>query len=280
MVALQEDLSDIAVLGGQDFFRINQQLESAGDIFEIDSSVKALAIGSESDVSDLLVTFFDKQSGTNVGQVIISPASPFIGRLDALLATKIPAANTQARIQATVRDLVDNTYFPRTFDNTGGAQDLFIARVRPSIDLLGYFSDPASLPFGRADRQHFFPYVQTSPTTGVGWVIVPFYGRRYAHVNFMNLDGAVTYTVTLFGVCLSLGTTSGGASKQSETQLGQVVIAPGAVGNILHTASPQLAGNPGGLYDLLEVRVLAAPTIGTTNDFNSTLRVTVSDQGV
>jgi hypothetical protein len=279
MVALQNQFSPLAVIGGQQFFRLNQTLESGGDIFEIDSGVKALAIGSESDVADLLVTFFDKQQpNTNIDQVIISPASPFIGRLDALLATQIPSSMTPARLQVTVRDLVNNTYFPRTFDNEGLQRDLFMARVSPRIDLLAYLSDPAFLPAGRADRQHFFPYVQTSPSTGVGWVILPFYGRRYAHANFMNLHATVTYTVTLFGVCLSAGTTAGGATKQSETTLGNVVLAPNAVGNIVHAAVPQLAGNPGGLYDLLEVRVSADTPIAAQFDFNSTLRVTVSDQ--
>jgi hypothetical protein len=275
MTALQKQFSELSVIGGQQFFRLNQTLESGGDIFEINSGVKALAIGSESDIADLLVTFFDKQQpSTNIDQVIVSPSSPFIGRLDALLATQIPSSRTPARLQITVRDLVDNTYLPRTFDNEGISRDLLMARVAPRVDLLAYLSDPASLPAGRADRQHLFPYVQTSPSTGVGWVILPFYGRRYAHVNFMNLHDTVTYTVTLFGVCLSAGTTSGGATKQSETTLGSVVLAPGAVGNIVHIAT----GTPGGLYDLLEVRMSADTPIGIGNDFDSTLRVTTSDQ--
>jgi len=187
VVALQQQFSDIAVLKSQDIFRLNQMLESSGDIFEIVSSLKAIGLGPESDVADLVVTYFDaQQTPTNVNQALISPQSPFVGRLDALLATQIPATGTQARLQVTTRDLVDNTYFPRTFDRTGPTQDLFIARIRPAIDLIGYFTEPPVLPAGRPDRAHLFPYLQTSPNTGVGWVIAPYYGRRFAHITLVN----------------------------------------------------------------------------------------------
>lgn len=274
MVApLQQQFSPISVQTGQEFFRLNQMLQSSGDVFELDSSIKALALGPESDVADIVVDFFDQQQPTNIGQVIISPQSPFIGRLDALLATQIPSSTTQARIQATTRDLVDNGYFPRSFDNEGLNQDLFIARVRPSIDLLAYLSDPAFLPPGRADRVHLFPYLQTSTVTGVGWVIVPFYGRRYASIALVNLHATVTYSMTVFGATLSVGTTSpGGLSKQGEFPIGgATVAAPGVTANKVITAAD-------GLYDLLEVRVAADVAIGTSNDFNSTLKITVSDQ--
>jgi hypothetical protein len=267
VVALQNEFSPVDVQLSQEYFRLTQELQSGGDIFEIESGVKALVLGPESDVSDLLVTFFDKQSPTNVNQVVISSRSPFIGRVDVLLATQIPSAQTQARIQVSVRDLVDNTFLPYTFSQD---DDFFAARIKPRIDLLSYFSNPGLLPQGRADRQYFFPFISTAAPPSAAWYALPYYGRRYAHLSLTNQHAAAatTYTLQVFGINFSAGAAQGGGGKWAQTLLDTLTAVQFATDNGVVLAATA------GMFDMLALRM--TNTVGLF-DPDSTLRVTVSD---
>jgi len=265
-MALQQTFSPRAVIGGQEFYRLFQPLESAGDIFEIDSSIKAVALGPQSDVADLQLTYFDEQTGNRINEAFLSPQVPFIGRLDTLLFQNIPSSSTPARLQVTTRDIVNNTFTMRAGDPDN---DLVAVRIKPSIDLLGYLSDPPALPRARVDRQYFFPFVVNAADIGL-WYILPYYGRHYGHVQFINTNfaAAVTYTLDVYGVQFSAGAdVTNGDGKQGETLLGTITATQGQTQNLIF-------GLCEGLFDMLAIRLTS--TIGTF-DPDSTLRVTVSD---
>lgn len=271
MVALQDSFSYFSVLNGQEYFRIKQELESGGDIFEIDSSVKALVIGPESDVSDLLVTFYDQQSNLKIGETIISAATPFIGRVDSFLSTVFPGTGLPARIQVSVRDIIDNTTVPQQI-----VTPEVISRPKPLIDLLAYFDIPASLPLGRADKSYLYPFGTVTNLAGPNLYIVPMYGRRYASVMFQNW-GVPSYNITVYKVMNSIGAvglpTSGtvGGSKALCEQMDTALVAGNASYSETFTYCDE------GLYDLLIVDLALVGGV-FVNAFNNTLRITVSDQ--
>jgi hypothetical protein len=275
MVALplQDTLSQLSVIGGQEFYRLKQELQSGGDIFEIDSSVKALALGPQSDVADLLVTFFDAQSNVQIGQTIISAKVPFIGRVDARLATEIPSAGTVGRIQVSVRDLVPSWpttgVLPSGVIRAAGATDFVAANIKPVIDLLAYLSNPPALPPARSGRSYFFPFIATG-AGAAAWYLLPYYGRTYGHLNFVNVHqaAAIAYTVNVYGISLSAGTDfTSGITKQGETLLGTLTVNQDETGNLIW-------GLCEGMYDYIAVQVASSGLF----DPDTTMRVTVMDE--
>jgi hypothetical protein len=282
MTALQTRQSDQATLNGQEFFRLFQALESGGDIYEINTSTKALCVGPQSDLANFNVNFFDKQAPDNIDEVNLAVGNPVIGRVDALLATEYPTASgLPALILITARDLVDNTFFPSTFRpfvNPQDPADFVAARPKPRIDVFSYLSPPEGFAPLRDDRQYFYPFVAAAGLMGDAYYLLPYYGRRYGHLNFTNLSDAnepdITYTLTVVGINLSAGKqdVSGqvpGGEKAAETPLGTLVVAEGTTSDLVITAEKD------GLFDLISIRM--STNIGL-QDLNSSMRFTVSDK--
>lgn len=271
---LQTRQASNAVLNSQEFFRLFQQLESGGDIYEIDTSVKALCVGPQSDLANYDVFFIDTQADDAIDKLALSVGNPTIGRLDALLATQFPTTDDlPARILVTPRDLVDNTFVPSSFNSVEG--DFIAARPLPRIDLFAYLSDPAGLAPLRDDRLYSFPFISTASPADP-FYILPYYGRRYCHIVFCNYADtapAQTYTLTVLGINLSPGTQSSGgqtpgAPRACETPLATIVVAAGATQEAVFTLND-------GLFDLITIQIEG--TFGTL-DPDSSLRVTVSDR--
>lgn len=281
MTALQKRQSDQAVLGGQEFFRLFQKLESAGDIFEINTGTKAMSVGPQSDLANYSVNFFDAQSSDSIDEVNVSVDNPMIGRLDALLATKYPTASgLPARILIKPRDNIDLNYLPSTFSVHGGPvqSDFVAARPIPRIDIFSYLSDPPTLAPLRDDRLFSFPFATTltSPTTA--FYILPYYGRRFAHFNFQNLYGAsaITYTIDILGVNILPGKQNSdglvpGNSKAIETPLGggSIVVPQGGNSSKVITAATD------GMFDMLSIGITV--DIGVA-DVNSVMQILTSDR--
>ena len=103
--------SSASVQNSQELFRIYQPIESPGDIFEVDSSCKAVFIGQNSDVAEVRLQYFDEQEGPDLMNTVdVSVNGPFVGRMDALLDTTYASLGQKARVLAFPVDLVDNAY--------------------------------------------------------------------------------------------------------------------------------------------------------------------------
>jgi len=92
--------------------------------------------------------------------------------------------------------------------SAGANDDVQITQAR--IDVVMYLSEvPAIIP-PRADRTHRFE--QVNDTSEPNWLLVPFYGRRYAQVTFKNLNfiAQPNITVQTYGINISNYTTAGG----------------------------------------------------------------------
>jgi hypothetical protein len=282
MTALQLRQASQAVLNGQEFFRLFQDLESGGDIYEIDTGTKALCVGPQSDLANYTVNFFDFQAPDNIDEVNLSLGNPVIGRLDALLATKYPTASgLPARILVSPRDIVDNTWLPTGFVPPAFpiAGDFVAARPRPRIDLFSYLSNPTALAPLRDDRLYQFPFTTALLSPARAFYILPYYGRRYGEFSFKNLTGGVgsqTYTVEVTGVNLFPGTQGAdgavpGESKSIETTLfgGPIVVPPNSATNQL------IKSNTEGMFDLISI---ALTTDGGLPDTNSVMQLLASDR--
>ena len=180
------------VLGNQEFFRILQDIESAGSIFEIDVPTSAIYIGPNSDISEVRLTYYDKQTrgagATNLQQVAdISVNGPFIGRLNALMATQYPGTGQLARILAYPVDIVDPAYVRPT---GAGAAPARRANVPPKIDLICSTAPLPETPNVRADRTYRFPRVPFNNDAGGADdgstdLVIPIYGRRMVTIQIV-----------------------------------------------------------------------------------------------
>lgn len=278
MTALQKRQSDRAVLNSQEFFRLFQELESGGDIYEINTSVKAVCVGPQSDLSNYAINFFDGQSPDNIDEINLSLGNPVIGRIDALQATTYPTASgLPANILVSPRDLVDNNFVPSTFV---GGTDFVVARPRPRIDIISYLSDTDILAPDRDDRLYQFPFAAGSGIGITVFYILPYYGRRYGEFSFQNLakispGGPMTYTIDILGINLFPGTQDSqgqvpGAPKAVETVLGggSIVVAEGAKANRI------IQSGVDGMFDLISIGVSTDKGLADTS---SVMQLLASD---
>lgn len=283
MTALQKRQSDIAVLNGQEFFRLYQPLESGGDIYEINTSTKAICVGPQSDLSNYSIYHFDSQSPDSIDEINLSIGNPIIGRIDALLDTQYPTAlGLPGLILVTPRDLIDNTYLPSTF--VPGNGDVVVARPVPRIDVISYLSAPPNLAPLRDDRLYSFPFVAGYAPPATAFYILPYYGRRYAEFSFQNLSGAgsaVNYTIDILGINLFPGKQDvvdlvPGGFRYVETQLagGPFVVPQGpAPGG--SSANRLIKSDTDGMFDLLSIAVTSDSGLA---DLGSVMQVLVSDR--
>lgn len=194
-----------AVTSGREFWRLNtlcitpaNMLGTPGDIYEVDASLSALVLGPESDFSQVQVTYYDdlEPDGSNTNSLIISPERPMTGLLNARMDAIYPTSKKKGRILLSVADIFDRAYIP-----SGGANR--IQYFPPRLDVLGYFNAPPSVIPERHDRIIQMQYFQPPSVVGQkSWVIIPFYGRRYAYFNVVNRIGA-QLTLEVRGITFS-----------------------------------------------------------------------------
>jgi hypothetical protein len=179
-----------AVLGNQEFFRIFQPVGGPGDIYEIDSSTRAIYIGPNSDLAEVRLQYYSKQAG-GVDKMEVADVSvngPFVGRLDSLLATQYPNIGQPGRILAYPVDIVDPAYVRPT-------HPLFVParryNVPPAIDLICALKNLPDIPDVRADRTYRFPRVPFNNDAGMADdgstdLVIPIYGRRMVTVQILT----------------------------------------------------------------------------------------------
>lgn len=207
MTLANQNNADNAVIRGQEYYRLKQTIDSPGDIFEVDQSTRAIYIGPDSDISEVRVTYYDPESPTGLSTADVSINGPFVGRIDSLLATKIPVTGQKARILVSPVDIVDNTY-RRTL--TGPFANFREFNVPAKLDLMCALKTLPSIPQVRADRTLRFPntpYEISAPSGSGGTdLIIPIYGRRMVSVQVVAA-AFVGYAMDFYLVALQPGAT-------------------------------------------------------------------------
>lgn len=266
------------VLDSQDYFRIFQELQSSGDIIEIDTSTKALFIGPQSDIARVTLPYYDPQATNSLRQVEVSVDNPFVGRLDALLATPIVNTGTAgpgivatpspARLLVSLNDIIDNSYVPY---GTVLVNTVFV-RVTPEIDFYAYFREPTNLAPVRADKTFLFSDISMGAGINTLIYLVPYYGRRFGRVIVSNQSGITpTLDFEVRGVRLAIGATSAaGGNKSAEVTLGSRIVAINGYADLETKASED------GSFDLLAVIFTTGAAF--VFDDSRSLRIDVSDR--
>lgn len=180
--------------GGSEFFRLRTLLSSPGDIYESDQGCLALALGPDSDLANINVNYFDDQAPTFVQQATISQQRSFVGRLSSRVDATYAPSGVPGRVMFWAADIYDPNYRPLTFDSVNDT----INFQTPILDVIQYFQDPPTLVPPRVDKQ--FVYQNYNAFGGVCWIVVPFYGRKYAYIQFTNRTPASGMTFQILGV--------------------------------------------------------------------------------
>lgn len=193
----QQSADDYAA-AGYDFFRLNTPLVSGGDIYESAQGARALALGPESDVSRVKVTYFDIEVDNFVNQVILGPDRSMVGGINANVRSTYTPANRPGKILIAPDNLYNPDIAPTASQNVGSS-----IVIPPKLDVIQYFSNPGALVPMRNDRVHRFqqiPFFDDGANAGAVAVFVPFYGRRFCSFMFRPTSSILAITVEVYGI--------------------------------------------------------------------------------
>lgn len=212
--------SDSSVLRAGSFYRLKQELQSPGDIFEIDSSAFAVYVGPDSDLTEYRLTYYDPDAPNELATADISVNGPFVGQLSALLDTKVSGTGTKARLLAQTVDLFQPG-FTRGFSIApfGAARSVL---VPPKVDLLWSFTpDIPDVPNVRADRTFRFTDVPFDDETAGGGtdILIPAYGRRTVTIQAQQRASGERVEFEFYKVIFRPGITPSLAPQFIETPL-------------------------------------------------------------
>lgn len=254
--------------GGYPFFRLNTQLVSPGDIYESEVGATAFAIGPESDIANARIFYFDNQlTPTLMNEIVVSPDRAMVGTIFAANDLGYLPANRPGRILIAADDIYDPTYIPSTA--TEGDPIEFVA---PVLDVIQYFSPQASLASHRADRRYYFQMiVPAQGSVNTSFLVLPFYGRKYAAIYVTNLNPTDTFTLTLFGVNFLINDAgfSGVPAQEVETLAPQAILPRKTFAALGDAVSP-------GMYDAIVISV--ANLSGSADGHAAVIRATFSDE--
>jgi len=218
--------SPAQVRRSQEFYRLKQPVLSAGAIYEIDSSARAIYIGPDSDLAEVRLGYFnpDADALNDMVTADVSVNGPIVGRLDSLLDQQYGGLNQEARIIAYPVDIVDPTYQRPTGPLAVPARR---ENVAPQIDLMVALKELPSIPAVRADRTLRFPRVPFNNDAGVDNdgstdLVIPIYGRRMVTVQIITPVG-VGHVMSFFIAALQPGFTSFPKFLGSITKAGQSI---------------------------------------------------------
>lgn len=250
--------ADKYALGGTGFFRLNTLLSSPGDIYESPQSAHGLAIGPQSDIANVNVAYFDDQVPSFMNFTAIAPRRAFVGQIYARNEVNYAPAQRPGRLLFWSDDIFDPNFRPRSFvANTDS-----IEFVAPRLDVVEYFAPAASLGPCRTDRSFVF---QDYAASGTFFLVLPYYGRKYAYIDFTNRSGALANTFGIIGVNYTITQNDTPNPYHQET----VIRAPAAVAPAASVTKIITAGTLG-MFDAL--------VFSFTDDGPAPLRVIVSDE--
>ena len=262
------------IAGGAKQWRLFTKVTGQGEIYEIDSSSTAIALGPQSDFGNLQIAYLDTSlAPTLVGTVPVTPQYPFAGALTPRFDTTYPISPGRAgRMLVSLLDNWKIGYKPKGW--VVSVDSLFY--VTPLLDLIGWQTMPPTLPQKRADKTFLFNnHNCLVGANGTLWYIIPIFGRKTIFIDFFNNSGgAINYEVrgVNFTTVSAVGITGPNPGWDEETELvASVSVADQASNTKVVTASAT------GMFDALAINV---GTMAGGNILNAPLRIIVSDDAV
>lgn len=252
--------ADIYAVNNYKFFRLNTLLSSPGDIYESTQGGHAFCLGPNSDIANINMAYFDDQAPDFMQIITISPARSLTGQISARNESRYVPANRPGRILFWADDIYDPNFKPRSF--VSGDIMQFIP---PVFDVIEYFTSLPSVVPPRINKEFVF---QNYPVSGghTLFLVVPYYGRRYAFVNFTNRNFTDANTFGIIGVNYAITDDSSANPYHQET----VIRAPAAVAANGGTVRQIIKSSTDGMFDAL--------VFSFTNGGPAPLRIDVYDQ--
>jgi len=241
---------------GQEFYRLLTEIETSGDVYEMDVSAKAFSIGPESDIARARVTYFDAIN--NAHSFVVSVGAPFVGRVDAS-PTKKYVGGVPGNIIITPEDIIQSDY--RSASVSAGD---IVNFIKPRLDIVAALTEPRILPNKRAE------FIQRGRVTipageDTYWIYVPFYGRKFASISISNWTGSASYTAQIFGINFSLDGALRALSIAADSAT--AIPAPSGTGIAVEVKASLV-----GMFDYLEIRIAGNAVTGLGNTLLYTLR--------
>jgi hypothetical protein len=250
-VSYPQPSADEYAVRGYQYFRLNTLLTSPGDIYESAQSGHGVAVGPESDLANINVAYFDDQVVTFMAHTSVSPARAFVGRIDARNDAVYVPANRAGKILFWAADIYDPNYRPISKPAAFNPATDAINFVAPRLDVIEYFKPLGSVTPGRDDREHVF---QNYPVVlGRFFLVLPYYGRKYAYIELTNRENIGANTVGVVGLNYAITQDDSATPYHQETTLlTPTAVASGAqVTRIIKATSD-------GMFDALVISMTSA----------------------
>jgi len=249
---------DQYVLDLYKFWNLTTPLSSPGDIYESTQGSLAFCVGPDSDIANVNIAYFDEQVPTKMHLTAISPARSLTGLIAARNDQTYDPPGRPGRILFWAGDVYDPNFRPPGFNPLRDGIDF----VPPILNVIQYFSSPPTLVPQRTDRNYLFQAY--SSLGGLAYLVIPYYGRKYAYINFTNGNPTDPSTVGIQGLNYSI-TQDGSAHPyhQLTTIRAPAAVAPFASFTQIITTSAN------GMFDALVFSVSdggPAPLVIRTSD--------------
>lgn len=262
--------ADVAVTNQLTFFRLNTKLISPGDIYESPQGALAFAIGPDSDISKVVAVYYDPTfTPTPMNSMRIGPNRSFTSliaaRNEVPYTPVINPTDKQNQRPGKILIYTDDLYDPSWRPQNASANDT-VTFIDPLLDVVLFFQNPGSVPSDRVDKTFYFPSlsIQLAPPDDT-YIVVPYYGRKYAHVSAISEPGTPT-TFGVLGINYQPGDSLAGGAIAMETELlADAVISEVDATNLIVTAGNQ------GMFDALVLHVAGA------TDGSPSVRIVMSD---
>lgn len=253
-----------SVIDGGKVYRITRELQSSGDIFEIDTSVLAMYVGPESDVAEIRAEYFDKRLANQTGMFTVSPNGPWV---ESLLSN--PVARTVGGLPGVIRVYPANIVKP-DYERPAASPTIPDRRFQlPTIFDLNCALSPSqigSIPAVRSDKTFrvTVPYSPNGgpPNDGSTDLVIPIYGRRFVSI---TIEAAAGFVASFFVVTLQPGVNTEARLLGSLTRATlSINIVDSVVLKLTNDLSdygggggvlPAFAAGPIGLSDLLVINI-------------------------
>lgn len=244
-------------IGSSEFFPLNTPLACPGDMYESLVSGLGLALGPNSDIANVNVAYWDGQARNFMQFLQINQNRSFVGRVDANSDATFSPSNRPGRVLIWPGDLYDPNYRPRAF--AGGDSIQF---ATPVLNVVQYFSDPGALVPARVDKTYLF---QNYVISGTLYIVIPYYGRKYAYINFTNRNAVTPNTFGIMGVNFAITNDAVPATAYHQ----ETVIRAAAAVNAGVSVTQRITAGSTGMYDVL---VFSVTDVGP-----APLKIVVSD---
>lgn len=270
--------SESAVINRSGFFRLVTPLVSDGDIYESAVGANTIMLGPESDISKVNIGYYDPSQANRMSIATCDAQRPFVGPVSAFgdPQSLYTPSNVQGNLLFWPTELWNPNFSPFLIVDLFNSNNYRVDYVTPVLDIIQYFGPPPATPPQRTDKTYRWerlPFTINNPSLDGNAIMVPYYGRKYASISFMNLtDASITFAV--YGV--NFGYNTPNITSQMVEIVAETVVAP----NPFVTTSGIVRASVDGMFDALALMFYNYSTTPLVPTGTVNLRVTVSDNAL